>query len=329
MPSVLYTVDNIVNEIRGQVDELNVDSVSTTADILPSLNRGQNYAFDILARRYPEPILQHTSLVLSANVAEYDVPEDVFEDRVLKIEIAIPGGSGQSAYREVTRISYRDVSLFESPNSTNIPQYYCIVGRKIRFVGAPSALYNARVWSLRNPEKLVLQQGRITVVNTVGNYVIVDEAGPNLTTESDQLGSYVNLVDGQTGEIKGSLQIQVLTSNKVTFRTSPARASVLNRDIDSSLLDADMAPIVNVDDYLSPIDGTCVPYYGQPLTNFMIQYTVAEITRKLGGTADSEEQVLQKFEKQVERTWAGREISLRIKKKSRKWGVPYRRWWGY
>lgn len=322
MPSVLYTVDNLVDEVRAQCDEENADSVNTNQDILPSLNRGQLFAFDILARRYPEPILQHSVLTLSADVAEYNIPENIFEDRVLKIEIEIPGGIGAN-YREVKRISYRDLSLYESTCNTPVPSYYCIIGRKIRFIGVPSGTYNARLWSLRNPEKLVRPQGRITIVNAAQNYVIVDSAGSSLTTEADQLGSYVNIIDGQSGEIKGSYQIQVLASNKVTFRTVPTRATVLNREILGDLTDIDVAQ----DDYLSPIEGTCVPYFGQPTTNFLVQFAVAEITRKLGGQSDTEEQVLKKFEQQVERTWAGREVSLRIKKKSTKWGVPYRRWW--
>ena len=37
MPRLLYTVDNLVSEVRQQVDELNRDSVSTEDDILPTL----------------------------------------------------------------------------------------------------------------------------------------------------------------------------------------------------------------------------------------------------------------------------------------------------
>lgn len=322
MPQILYTVDNIVDEIRAQLDEQNVDSVSTTGDILPSLNRGQLYAFDILARKYPDPILQHTVLPLVAAQAEYDIPENIFEDRILKMELQIPSGSGNPTFREVQRISYRDISLYETSSVTNVPLYYCIIGRKIRLIGAPTGVYPARMWSLRNPERLVQPQGRITIVNAASNYVIVDSAGSSLTTESDQLGSYVNVIDGQTGEIRGSLQIQVLTENKIIFRTTPLRSTVLNRDIGGDLT----LITVNQDDYLAPIDGTCVPYFGQPLTNFLVQFTTAEITRKLGGQSDTEEKVLAKFEQQVERTWVGRETTLRVKKKSQQWGLPYRRW---
>lgn len=322
MPSILYTVDNLVSEVRNQVDEQNVDSVSTDGDILPSLNRGQLYGFDILARKYPEPLLQHTVLDLVGGTQEYDIPEDIFEDRILKLEIQIPSGNGNPTFREVQRISYRDISLYESSSPSNVPLYYCIIGRKIRFINTPTGTYDARMWSLRNPERLVLPQGRVTIVNTAGNYLIVDSAGDSLTTESDQLGSYVNVIDGQTGEIKGSLQIQILSDNRVTFRSSPQRDIVLNREITGDLADVDVAQ----DDYLAPIDGTCVPYFGQPLTNFLVQFAVAEITRKLGGQADTEEKILEKFERQVEKIWVGREQGLRVKKRSQQWGLPYRRW---
>lgn len=324
MASLLYTIQNIVDEVRAQLDEENVDSVDTARDILPSLNRAQDYAFDILSRKYEEPILAYTTLDVVGDQIEYDIPENVFEDRVQKLEIIVPTGSGgQATYREIQRISYRDLTNYESSTRTNVPLYYCIIGRKIRLIPVPTGTYNIRMWYLRNPEKLVLPQGRITVLNTASNYVVVDSVGDSLTTEADQLGSYVNVVDGQSGEIKGTLQIQILSENKLTFRSVPTRSSVLNRSVSGSLASLTMG----LDDYISPVEGTCVPYYGKPVSNFLIQFAVAEITRKLGGSADMEEKVLEKFEKQVERTWVGRETQLRIKKKSANWGVPINRWW--
>lgn len=324
MATLLYTVQNLIDEVRAQLDEENKDSVDTDKDILPSLNRAQDYAFDILARKYQEPILARTTLDVLGNQEEYDIPENVFEDRIQKMEVMVPSGSsGQATYREIQRISYRDISNYESTNKTNVPYYYCIIGRKIRLIPSPTGTYDIRMWYLRNPEKLKTPQGRITVVNTTSNYVVVDSSGASLTTEADQLGSYVNLIDGQTGEIKGTMQIQVLSDNRLTFRSTPTRDSVLNRAVSGNLSSLS----VGLDDYISPIDGTCVPYYGKPVSNFLIQFAVAEITRKLGGSADMEEKILEKFEKQVERTWAGRETTLRIKKKSPNWGVPVNRWW--
>ncbi len=321
MPRVNYTVDNIVEEIRYQIDEQNRDSVSTEFDILPTINRAQDFSWDILSRKYPDPILKYEILDLNGTDQEYNIAEDAFEDRVEKIEIQIPSSLTNTSYRELQRISYRDISNYETTSKTNVPYYYCIVGRKIRFVPAPSGQYNARVWTIRTPEQLCLSQGRINILNAASNYVILDSAGDSLTTEVDQLGSYVNLIDGQTGEIKGTLQVQVLTENKVVFRTTPIRTTVLNRTVSGSLSSLNPA----VDDYLSPVEGTCVPFFSRPTTNFIIQYAVAEITRKLGGQGELEETVLKKFEEQIEKTWVGREITLRVKKRSHAWTNQFRR----
>jgi hypothetical protein len=323
MPQLMYTVENMADEIRAGIDEDNPDSVDTERDILPAMNRAQDYAFNIYARKYPEPILRYTSLPLTAQVAEYEIPEDVFEDRIMKVEIEVPvqmGVSGRSTKREVQRISYRDISNYESTSLTNVPYYYTIIGRQIRFVPTPTGAFPARLWYLTNPEKLVLPQGRITIINTVGNYVIVDSAGTSLTTESDQLGSYVNVIDGQTGVLKCTLQIASINGDRINFRSIPSRTTVLNRTVATSI------PLtVGADDYLCAIDGICVPYYGRPTSNFIIQYSMAELTTKLGGDRTVMEQVLAKFEQQVERDWVGRERQMRIQKRSRSWGVPTRR----
>ena len=324
MPRLNYTVENLVEEVRQQLDELNRDSVSTEADILPTLNRASDFASDILTRKYPEPLLKYLTLDLEAGVSEYNIPEDVFEDRILKLETTVPVGVNRANYIEIQRISYRDITNYESAAISSFPLYYCVIGRKIRIVPQPSGSYDARMWVIRNPEKLVMPQGRVTLINAIGNYMIVDQASGDLTTQSDQLASYVNVVDGQTGEIKGSLQIQSIVNNKITFRTVPARSSVFNRDI-GILGDIQ----IQEDDYICAIDGICVPYFGRPTSNFLIQYAVAEITRKLGGAAETEENILKKFEQQIERTWAGRQQDLRVKKKSNVWGTNTRRYWWY
>lgn len=319
--SILYTTEDLATSVRQQLDEANRDSISTGLDILPTLNRAVSYAFDILARKYPEPILQYATLVLSGSESEYDIPETVFEDRILKIETEIPlGSSGRSNYSELNRISYRNLSEYESVSVSSFPLYYCIIGRKIRILPQPSGGFNARMWSIRQQENLVMPQGRITLLNVDQNYLIVDSIGADLTTQSDQLNSYVNVIDGQTGEIKCTLQIQSIIDNRVTFRTSPARTEVLNRTVVGAI-----NPATSADDYLCVSSGICVPYYGKPTANFIIQFTVAELIRKLGGNAPEEEAILKKFEEQIERTWVGRQIDLRVKKKSNNWGVSTRR----
>lgn len=325
MARVFYTVADLVSQVRSTVDELNQDSVDTEADILPALNRAQDFAFDVLARFYPEPLLVHATVPTVGAQAEYDIPEDCFEDRLLKVEVQV---SNLNTFREVQRASYRDISDYETTSSSNVPYYYAVVGRKYRLVPAPSGTYPLRIWYLKTPEALLLPQGRVTTISTGSNYCVVDEVGSDLTTESDQLNSYVNWIDGQTGAVKGTLQIQSITDNRVTFRTAPTRTTVLNRTIETSLANLDTSQ----DDYLATVKGTCVPQYSQPTSNFLVQYATAEMQRKLGSElAVTEQNILEKFEQQIQRTWVGREEQLRIKKRSPAYGsFTSRRWfWDY
>lgn len=321
MATVLYTVNDLVTGVRSLADELNTDSVDTSTDILTALNRAQQYGFDVVARKYPEPLLTHQVLTLVGGANEYSIPENAFEDRLLKVEIFIPSGA-TGTYREVSRISYRDISNYESSIVTNIPIYYCVIGRKIRFVSTPSGTYSARIWYLQEPNKLVLPQGRITHINPAAPYVIVDTLGPDVSTESDDLLSYVNIIDGGTGEVKGTLQVLSIVDNKVSFRTIPQRTTVLGRTVSGAL------PItIEADDYLSGVEGSCVPPIGSPFTNFLIEYAYAEMTTKLGGDEAGARAVLAKLETQLERMWVGREKQMRVQKKSEKWGTNTRRWW--
>lgn len=325
MPRRLSTVDDLVSEIRESLDELNVDSVSTENRILPTINRAQDYAFDLLARRYPDPYLTHASLVLTT-AQEYDLPEDCFEDRISRVEIVTSQGSNnQVTTVEVRRVSFYDVWKFESRSPTSQPPVYCIVGRKIRFPTAPTGTYPARIWYVLEPEQAVLPQGRITAYNQPGNYVIVDAIGADLSTEADTLESYVNLVDGQTGEIKWTGQISVIDAQQVIFRASPIRDTVLNRPVSGTLPLASDDPTVSLDDYVCNVRGTCIPPSGA-LRNFIVEFTVAEIVRSLGGDASTEEQVLQKFERQVEKYGTARETTLRVQPRSGAWGGFRRRW---
>lgn len=313
----LYTVANLIAETRSQLDESNTDAIEDARDILPALNRGLDYAGSVLSRKYPDPFVTSTTINTVSGQAEYDIPEDCFEDRILRVEVIVAAG----VYQELRRVSFYDVGQLQSPTNVQIPQFYAITGRKILLIPTTSGTHDIRIWYFRQPEELVAPQGRITSINSGSNYVLVDTVGDALDTESDTLESFVNFVDGQTGRIKGSAQIQSIDeSGRITIRTSPTRTAALNRTI-ADELPADL----ELDDFVCYAGGTCVPEFSQPLSNFLIQFAVAEITRKLGGDAPSEEQVLQKFEKQISGTWAGRENTTRIKRRSSAWGGSSRR----
>lgn len=321
--SQIITTQSLIDEVRSLIDESNTESIQDELDIIPALNRAQNYAADILSRHYESPLLTHVNIPSVSGQLEYDIPEDAFEQRLEKVEIKID----QNGYQALKNISYRDSSFYDQPLSSGLPIYYTVVGGRFKVFPSANTNYPMRVWYLKDPLPLVKEQGRINIVNLAGNYVIIDAVGSDLTTESDQLNSYVNVIDAQTGVRKATFQVQNIIGNKVTFKTTPIRTNVLNIDIDTDMSDLlvnsantdDPSVSINPDDFLCVIKGTCVPVMKKPFSNFLVEYAVAELTRKLGGDSSMEMKVLEKLEQQVERSWVGREHSLRVKKVSNRW----------
>lgn len=328
MPQII-TVDDLVNDVRSLLDEHNTLSVSDDSDILPALNRGQRYAADILAKQYEPPMLRHLSVTPVADQPEYPMPTDCLEERLEKVEVNING-----LFYPVTRISYRDLSQYETQSSTSTPYYYAIVGRNFRVIPKPSGAYLFRIWYLQEPMKLVKSQGRIQTVDTANMAVILDAVGSDLTTQIDNLNSFVNVIDAETGMRKATLQIKSISGNQVKFKTVPSRSTVQTITVDTSMTTLSVNTDSNnqgtdveieEDDYLCAVNGTCVPFFKNPLSNFLTQYAVAEIRRKLGGDSGTEQAVLQGLERQVERSWVGREQSLRVHRASSKWNGQGRR----
>lgn len=314
------TVSDLINEVRDQIDEVNTTTVSDQ-DILQALNRGQNYGVEILSKHYPEPFIGYRTIVLSSGAQDYALPEDLYSDRVLVLEI-----DDTRVHWEVPIVSFREAYRYETTQTTSIPSAAVVFGRTIRFYPEPSGTYNARMWYVKKPETLVKDQGRITSVATgqfnldsvgaydatTNPYGLEEKAGG---TEEDRLTCWANVVDAQTGEIKGSYEIQTITGQLVSIQTGTLlRSSVLGKTIGTSL-----ASTIAADDYVCNIRGTGVMYFPEPLDNFVIQYAVAEIRRRLSDNPELELGVLKNFEAQVKSTWAGRPSTLKVKRRSPYW----------
>ena len=324
-------VDDLVEDVRSLMDEENKESVNTDEDILPALNRAQDFATNILARQYDAPLLRKAFLTTSNGQKDYNIPDDAFEQRLEKVEVEV-----SNLFYPVARIDFRNISLYETQGATSIPYYYCVIGDKFRILPTSNGNFRLRIWYLRDPLPLVQQQGRITKVTAASNYVNVDSVGTDLSTESDNLNSFVNLIDGQSGKIKATMQIKSIDDNRITFKTVPSRTTVYNQTVDTDLsmltddddTEATVSVSIDQDDYICLAEGVCIPYLKKPLSNFLVQYATAEMRRKLGGSADLEETVLKKFEQQVERLWVGQESNIRVTKRNDKWDLPIRRYWG-
>lgn len=326
MAGKIKTVDDLISDVRSMLDEDNNSAIDTDLDILPALNRAQDTAANILARQYESPLLSYTEVQLEAGQREYDIPENSLEERLEKVEVKIA-----NQFYSMTRVSYRDIAEYETDSSVSIPSYYCVIGDKIRLAQPPTGAYSMRMWYLQDPLPLVVTQGRITKVQAADNFILVDTIGADLTTETDTLNSYITIVDGDTGILKGSFQIKSIADTKITFKSTPSRTTVYSRPISddlAALVDSSGNTItVNQDDLICLVKGTCVPFMKKPLSNFLIQYAVAELTRKLGGAADMELRVLKDLEAQVERSWVGRELTTRVKMVNNKWARLRRRFW--
>lgn len=333
--ALLQTTNDLVDEVRSLTNELNQDALQSERDIIPALNRAQDHMMSILSKHYPEPYLIEYVFDILPSRAAYTIPEDAWSDMVTKIEVVPPGSSRRY---EVMRAKYRDATKFRSSAKPNIPAYYIVRGREIELIPGASGSYDGVMWYLRAPERVVLPQGRITFVSAAQNRIKVDTIGEDLSTETDSLESWVNIIDGQTGIVKATCQIQSTSGTQdITFKPSissgllTASGTILNRTPTTDLtqvVDLDGNLNVNPNDYICSIKGTCVPYFFQPARNFIISHAAADCGRAIGVPSDSMYRERDKFEKEIQSAWAGREASLRIKNVNPNWNGmngPHRR----
>lgn len=298
------TTANLIADVRSLLDEANQTSIDDQRDILPALNRAQDVAANILAKHYQSPLLVYKTQALTT-AREYPIPRDAFEGRLEKLEVQISNG----LYNPLKRQSYRDQTLLETTAKTSIPMFYVELADVYRLYPGPTGAYSLRVWYLKDPLPLVLEQGTVTRVNAGDNSIIVDAIGADLTTEVDQPSSYVNFIDGVTGAIKGSAQIQSLDSRRIVFRTTPTRSTVLEQPISGSL-PADLAP----DDLICTVDGNCVSTFKRPFANFLIEMAVSELMNiKLQMQNTLAEKAKEEMQKIVAESWCGRESYMRVR----------------
>lgn len=305
--SNITTVDELVQEIRDQVDEQNTAGPKTDASILRVLNRGLRLVNGILARHYPEPLITSQPVDLTGGTASYAIPEDCFEDRVEYVEISIPGSPAQ-----VFRRRHSDRARLHTSGRVATPLAWYVQGRSIVFAQTPSGTYDASIHYVRRLNKLVKAQGRITDVGAT--YVTVDDVGEDISTSTSETSSYVNIVDWRTGEIKFTGQVASTTDGRLSLRATPERSTVLGRSVSGSAGIADSD--VDVDDYVCLIHGTCVPFFQDSIASYLEQYSVSEITRSTGGDARLEQQILRDVEARTAAAWDGREYNVRVQNRS-------------
>lgn len=315
------TVRKMIDLVRSKLDEQNNVELDDDGDILPALNEGLDFACGILSRQYSSPLITSYTFAPTAGEDTYPIPEDAFSEGLTKVEVKVGG-----YYREVKRVSYRDVTYLESP-TTGTPLFYVVEGNDFRLLPPPASISSIRIWYVKQPDVAVKEHGRVTLINTAQNYVLLAsvEEPDVLSEDIESEESFVNLVDGATGEIKVSLQIASVDGQRVSFRTTPSQSTVQGRNVSGSI-----PSTVEKGDYLCPIDGSCIPIMRYPITHFLINHAVAIIQAvKFGAEPGVVLSLQDKFEAEVKRSWAGKELSMRVRKTSGAWAAGIRRnLWG-
>ena len=304
-------VQELVDQVRSQLSEFNSADI-TDQHVLDALNRAQKAATRITARRLDTIFLATAELTTIGGQREYDMPDDTFGRRIEKVEIF----QGSIAWR-VKRLSYKDRDSFITSSTVTRPYYYDVIGSQIRFYPKPSAGQRIVLHYSRTPDTMLIPQGQINKIDTANNYIIVDNIGPDITTESDTRESYINFIDYITGDVKGSMQVAFTDAGigQIKFKSSGiTRSPVLGKTI-STTIPAD----VTEDDYVCLVSGTAVPQLPDAYTDYLIQHAVVALKRRTREPTEDEYTALKDIEGELKKMMQGREQYMRIRKTSSHW----------
>jgi hypothetical protein len=167
------------------------------------------------------------------------------------------------------------------------------------------------------PPDLVENQGRITSYDSGSTLLYVDTLGSDLTTSITSLQAFVNIIDGTTGLVKGTLQVSAIdtTAKKLTFKTSSLDRSVVFGQTVSTSLPTD----IEQDDYVTIANGTCIPTLTRDYSDFIIQSAVLETLNRLGVPSQEAYARYKELEDDVLLMWTGRPSGTRVQSSSRHW----------
>jgi hypothetical protein len=307
------TVADLLEDLRSQLDEFNVTN-ATTPQLLSALNRAQRHAANITARVYEDMFWSMTSTVTVGGINSIDIPASAYGRRIEMLTAVV----GDQEY-EIQRINNHKKAAYIRGSETQRPYYYTLTKNKFELYPTPAAGVTINIHFNKSLEKMVEPQGRITGVNQGGNYILVDTVGDAVATTTTGFSSYINFIDWNTGEVKGTAQVAAIDSStgQIIFKTSGlSRGAVLGKSVSTALPDN-----LAVDDYISLVTGTCVSELPDAYADYLIQYAVVEIRRRFGEPTEVEYAALKEQEQELQKMWVGRPASSQIRKASNNWGV--------
>jgi hypothetical protein len=309
----MATVNELIDQVRQQTDESNVDYIPDD-EIISALDRGQRAALNIVARKFPDMFYATSAITTVSGTYDYDIPRAAAGRRISHVEVEI----GESTY-PMNRIDLAKASNYKSSATTTRPVYFSISKNTVSLYPAPSGGLTVNLYYQRRSEPLVKQQGQITVIDDANNVVAIDAVGSSLTTSTTGFGCYVNFIDRVTGAVKGTCQLSAIDTDvkELTLKSSGlTRSSVLDKTVSTSL-----PTDLEVDDYVCLVTGTCVPELDEMYTDYVIQYAIVEIKRRFGESIQEEMIALNQLQNELEKMWAGRKQAGRVRKANSAWPI--------
>ena len=303
------TTNDLMRMLRSKLQEANSAKISDQ-EILDALNIAQDECFNLVARRYPDALAAVVDLTVDSD-GVFTLPEDAFEQRFTRVYRTRNDNSV-----ELIRVNYREKDKFNT--SSGIPTHYSILKNKGYILPKNTVgSYTYKGAYVQDVPPIVQEQGRITdatdAVTANGNASItIAEQGSLITSDVNSLSRFVNVVDGQSGIIKATLEIKEITpmdsgTSVITFKLAPTRVKVYNRTVS-----ADIPTDLELDDYICTADGSCVLFFKKPNSNYILQHATTEIKRSLGMDAQLEEMALSRYEENINKLNSNRENTARV-----------------
>lgn len=309
----MLTTTELIDEIRSLADEHNT-AAWTDDRVLAAANRGLRYVVSKLVEDYPEPLLVRAEIATTSYDADegLEIPDDCYENRVVYVQMDTPGRPTPVEAR-----TSRTIGAHEYDSSVAVPAAWYPRKRRVVLAPPPNGTYAALLDYVQKPDPLVPVWGRVTSVGAT--YIVVDDLSTDVSSAGDEVESYVNVVDGSTGEIRGTFQVGHLEGGKLTLRATPVASTKMGRAVSGSASISTLG--VAEDDYICHVRGTCVTQFGDMFSSYVVDYAAACISRALAeATASISEAIARRAKEDAAQQRAGRGATRRIKNRSRVWG---------
>ena len=314
--SLENTTEDLIQQVRDVTDEDNTTDVQDVF-IIRMLNRAQQSIVHELTKKYSSHFFVESYYTSSDFINDaqgrlrvLQLPKQNFSYRIHNVDAKI----GNVWYPVPQSPAIETIGL-DFNNQSSLPVAYRIQGDDLYIYPDIQSVSSFRLrYAFRAP-KLVATQGRITGFSTSNNTITLNSLGSGLTTSVDTLGAFINVIDGQTGRIKATLQVGgINTTTKVlTIKTSSlSRTTVFGYTVASSL-PSDIA----LDDYVCLGSGTCVPFLTMDLTNYHVELASFYTKRSLGTVESADFSERENIMKELSSFWSGRENTLRIRRGGR------------